>query len=57
MSLFERCVTEGNDRVDELTRHGAVCDGEEMDKSEPAQFIRKETEVYAALQYAAILHC
>ena len=44
VTLFERKITDGTDRADELAKDAAVLDGGEMEKRE---------EVHAALQYAA----
>ena len=57
MSLFERCVTEGNEWADELAKDGATFrwrrDSSEKDQHSSAE----REEVYAALQKAASFHC
>ena len=58
MTQFERFVTEGNEKADELAKAGAM-----LKKGFVAE-VRADTvkqgereEVYVALQYAASFHC
>ena len=49
---FEKFVTEGNEKADELAKEGALLDGGFL-----ADTMQQEREeVYAALQYAASFH-
>ena len=57
MSQFERFVTEGNEKADELAKAGAMLD-EGFTAEARAETIQQEREeVYAALKYAASFHC
>ena len=57
MSHFEKFVTEGNEKADELAKVGAMLDeGFRAEvRAKTVQQVREE--VYAALQYVASLHC
>ena len=57
MSRLEKFVTEGNEKVDELTKAGAMLDEEFMAEVRAKTVQQVREEVYAALQYAASLHC
>ena len=57
MRLFERFVTEGNERVDKRAKDGAMLDGGEMAQIRASTVQHKREEVHAALQYAARFHC
>ena len=54
---FERFVTEGNERTDEVATDGAMLDGGEMAMIRASAVQQRRWEVYAALQYAARFHC
>ena len=57
MSQLEKFVTEGNGKVDELAKVGAMLD-EGFLAEVRANTVQQEREyVYAALQYAASCHC
>ena len=56
MSHFEKSVTEGNEKADELAKEGALLD-EGLMADARAETMKQEREVYAALQYAASFHC
>ena len=53
MSLFEKCITEGNEKADEPAKEGAI---DEWRMSGAGKSKERE-EVSAALQYAASFHC
>ena len=57
MSLFEKVLTEGNEKADELAREGAMLDGGGVAESRASTVQQRRNEVYAALQYAAGFHC
>ena len=59
MSHFEKFVTEGNEKADELAKAGAMVDEGFMAevRANTVQQEREREEVYAALQYAASFHC
>ena len=59
MSLFEKFITEGNEKADEFAKEGAMLDGGFMvqTRSSTIQQEREREEVYAALQCAASFHC
>ena len=56
MSHFERLVTDGNEKADELAKAGAMVDEGFMAETR-AKTVQEREEVYAALQYAASFHC
>ena len=57
VSHCENCVTEGNEKADELSKAGAILDEGFMAESR-AETTKKEREkVYEALQYAASFDC
>ena len=57
MSHLERFVTEGNEKVDELAKAGAVLDEAFMAEARAQTMQQEREEVYAAVQYAASFHC
>ena len=56
MSHFEKFVTKGNEKADELANEGAVLDEGFMAEARPETMQQGREEVYAALQYAARFH-
>ena len=57
MSHFEKFVTEGNEKDDELAKEGALVDKGFMAESRAESMQQEREEVYAALQYVASFHC
>ena len=59
MSLFEKFITEGNKKADELAKAGvgAVLDGRGMAEIRARTVQQRREEVYGALQHAASFHC
>ena len=57
MTLFESFVAEGNKRVDERAKDGALLDGGEMAQIRASTAQQKQEEVHAVLQYAARFQC
>ena len=57
MSQFERFVTEGKEKADELAKAGALLDGGFMAEARAETLYQERAEVYAALQYAGSFHC
>ena len=57
MSLFERFITEGNEKAHELAKAGTMLDGGVMAQVRVSTVQQKREEVYAALHYAASVHC
>ena len=57
MSLFERFITEGNEKAHELAKAGAMLDGGVRAQVRANTVQQKREEVYAALHYAACFHC
>ena len=57
MSLFQKFVTEGNEKADELAKAGAMLDERFMAEARAETIKQEREEVYAALQYAASFHC
>ena len=55
MSQFEKFVTEGNEKADELAKAGAMLVGGFLALANAIQ--QEREDVYAALQYAASIHC
>ena len=56
MSQFDKFVTDGNEKADELAKEGSLDEGFMAEMREEAVQQERE-EVYAALQYAASFHC
>ena len=52
MTLFEKIVTEGNERADELANCTAMLDGGVVAQMRASTVQQKREEVHAALQYA-----
>ena len=57
MSHFERFVTDGNEKADELAKAGAMLDDGSMAGARAKKVQQEREEVFAALQYAASVHC
>ena len=57
MSLFERFVSERNEKADELAKDEAMLDRSEMSQIRASTVELRREEVFAALQYAASFHC
>ena len=57
MSHFEKFVTEGNEKADELAKAGAMLDEGYMAEARAETIRQEREEVYVALQYAASFHC
>ena len=57
MTQFERFVTEGTDKADELAKAGAMLDEGLMAEVRADTVRQGREEVYVALQYAASFHC
>ena len=57
MSQFERFVTEGTEKADELAKEGALLDKEFTAEARAETMQQEREEVYAALQCAASFHC
>ena len=57
MSQFEKFVTEGNGKADELAKAGAMLDEVHVAEAKAETMQQERDEVYAALQYAASFHC
>ena len=57
MSLFERFITEGNEKAHELAKAGAMLDGGVMAQVRVSTVQQEREEVYAVLHYAASFHC
>ena len=57
MSHFEKFVTEGNEKADELAKAGAMLEQGYMAEAREETVQQERHEVYAALQYAASFHC
>ena len=57
MSQFEKFVTEGNEKADELAKAGAMLDEGYMAEAKAKTMKQEREEVPAALQYAASFHC
>ena len=53
MSHFEKFVTEGNEKADELAKEGAMLDEGYMAELTAKTVKQEREEAYAALQYAA----
>ena len=57
MLIFEKFVSEGNEKADELAKVGAMLDEGFMAEMRTKTVQQGREEVYAALQYAASCHC
>ena len=57
MSQFEKFVTEGNEKADELARAGAMLDDGFMAEARAKTMQQEREEVHTALQYATSFHC
>ena len=57
MTQFERFVTEGNEKADELAKAGVMMDEGFMAEARAASMKQEREEVYVALQCAACFHC
>ena len=57
MSHFEKFVTAGNEKADELAKAGAMLDEGFMAEARAETMQQEREEVYAALQYVASFHC
>ena len=57
MTQFERFITEGIDKADELAKAGAMMDEASMAEVGAGTLKQEREEVYVALQYAASFHC
>ena len=57
MTQFERFVTEGNGKADELAKAGAVMDEGFMAEARAEAMEQEREEVHVALQCAASFHC
>ena len=57
VSHFEKFVTEGNEKADELAKGGALLDEGFMAEARAETMQQEREEVCAALQYAASFHC
>ena len=55
--FFEKFVTEGIEKVEELAKEGAMVDGGLMAQVRAFSVQQERDEVYADLRYAASLHC
>ena len=55
--IFEKFITEGNEKADELAKEGALLDTGFMAEARPEAMQWEREEVYAALQCAASFHC
>ena len=56
-SQFEKFVTEGNEKADELAKAGAMLDEGYMEEAEAETMQQEREEVHAALPCAASFHC
>ena len=56
MTLFEKFVTDGNERAGELAKDGAIWDGGEMAQVGASTVQQQRDDVFAALQCAAGFH-
>ena len=57
MSHFEKFVTEGNEKADELAKAGAMLDKGFMAEARAKTVQQEREELYAALQKTASFHC
>ena len=56
MSHFEKFVTEGNERADEMAKEGALLEKEFMAEAR-TETMQERVEVYEGLQHAASFYC
>ena len=57
MTQFEKFVTEGNEKADDLAKAGAMLDEGFVVEARAKTMQLEREEVYVALQYAASFHC
>ena len=57
VSQFEKFITEGNEKADELAKAGAMLDEGFMAEARAETLQQEREEVFLALQYAASFHC
>ena len=57
ISHFEKFVTEGDEKADDLAKAGAMLDEGFMAEARGETIQQERDEVYAGLQYAASIHC
>ena len=57
MSMFERFLTEDNEKADDLAKAGAMLDEGCMAEARAKTMQQEREEVYVALLYAASFHC
>ena len=57
MSLFEKLLTEGNEKADELAKEGAMLNGGFTAQARASTIQQEREEVCAVLQYVAGFHC
>ena len=57
MSHFDKFVTEGKEKADDLAKAEAMMDEGFMAEAKAESMQQEREEVYAALQYAANFHC
>ena len=57
MSQFEKFVTEGNEKADDMAKAEAMLDEGYIAKAKSETMQQEREEVYAALQHAASFHC
>ena len=56
-SHFEKFITEGNEKADELAKGGALLDKEFLKEARAETMQQEREKVYAAMQCAASFHC
>ena len=57
VSHFEKFITEGNEKADELAKEGALLDKEFTAEARAETLQQEREDVYAAFQHAASFHC
>ena len=57
MLHFDKFVTEGNEKADDLAKAKATLDEGFLAEARAETLQQEREEVYAALQYAASFHC
>ena len=57
MTHFEKFVTDGNEKADDLAKGGAVLDEGFMAEARAKTMQQEREELYVALQFAASFHC
>ena len=57
MSQFEKFVTAGNEKADDLAKAGAILDEGYMAEAKAETMPHEREELYVALQYAVSFHC